>query len=72
MNWMWLIWMAMAAISFALLERYALRHPDKQWTLSRTIATWGANWPLSIGLWGMFFGGLMVHFFWHFACDLNR
>lgn len=67
MTWMWGIWFAVAIGLFAVFEGYALKHPDRQWTLSRTIATIGAKWPLSIGLWGMFFGGLLVHFFWHFC-----
>lgn len=71
MNWMWIVWLLVVAVSFIVIERYAIQHPEKQWTLSRTIATWGARWPLSIGLWGMFFGGLMVHFFWHFGCSIK-
>ena len=68
MTWLWwVIWFPLAIGSFGLIEAYALRHPDRQWTLSQTIATIGAKWPLSIGLWGIFFGGLMVHFFWHFC-----
>ena len=71
MNWMWIVWLLVVAISFALIEGWAIKHPQRQWTLSRTIATWGARWPLSIALWGMLFGGLLVHFFWHFGCDIN-
>lgn len=72
LTWMWLvIWFPLAIGSFTVIEAYAIRHPQRQWTLSRTIANAGAKWPLSIGLWGMFFGGLMVHFFWHFGCDLG-
>ena len=67
MTWPWLIWLIAVGISFALLERYAFKHPDREWTLSRTIATIGAKWPLSIALFGMFFGGLLVHFFWYFC-----
>ena len=71
MTWMWLIWFLIAGGSFAFFEGYAFKHPDRQWTLSRTIATLGAKWPLSIALWGMFFGGLLTHFFWHFGCDIG-
>jgi hypothetical protein len=67
MTWEWWVWLGLIAITFGLLESRAFRHPDRQWTLSRTVATAGAKWPLSIGLWGMFFGGLLVHFFWHFC-----
>jgi len=72
MAWIWwAVWFPLTIVSFGVFEAYALKHPDRQWTLSRTIATAGAKWPLSIGLWGMFFGGLMVHFFWHFGCDIG-
>ena len=72
MTWMWwLIWFPLAIGSFALIERYALCHPDRQWTLSRTIASLGAKWPLSLVIWGVFIGGLSVHFYWHFGCDIH-
>lgn len=71
-SWMWwFVWWPLAIGSFGLIEHYALAHPDRQWTLSRTIAFLGARFPLTIGIFGMFFGGLMVHFFWHFGCDLG-
>jgi uncharacterized membrane protein len=67
-SWMWwLVWWPLAIGSFALIEGYGIKHPDRQWTLSKTIAWLGAKWPLSIALFGMFFGGLLVHFFWHFT-----
>jgi hypothetical protein len=67
-SWMWwLLWWPLAIGSFGLIEHYALAHPDRQWTLSRTIAFLGARFPLTIGVFGAFFGGLMVHFFWHFC-----
>jgi hypothetical protein len=64
---MWLLGLIWAIGFFALVEGYALRHPDRQWTLSRTIATIGEAWPLSIWLCGAFAGGLAVHFFWHWC-----
>lgn len=67
MTYMWILWLLAVVCSFTLLEAYAFRHPDKQWTLSRTLATVGAKWPLSIALWGMLFGGLLVHFFWRWC-----
>ncbi len=68
MTWMWwAVWFPLTIGSFALIEGYALKHGDRQWTLSRTIATVGEKWPLSIALFGAFFGGLLVHFFWHFC-----
>jgi hypothetical protein len=66
-TWIWLAWFFAVCISFAFIEGYFLRYPERGWTLSRTIATIGQRWPLSIALFGMFFGGLMVHFFWHFC-----
>lgn len=65
--WMWLIWFPLAIGSFAVFEAYALRYPDRQWTLSHLMADVGAKWPLSIGLLGAFFGGLLVHFYWHYC-----
>ncbi len=62
--WVWAIWLAIVLVSFAALEGYALRHPERQWTLSRTISDLGKRWPLSIALLGMLFGGLLVHFYW--------
>lgn len=67
MQWPWVVWWLAIFASFVALEGYAFKHPEREWTLSRTMATWGAKWPLSIGLWGMLVGGLMVHFFWHFC-----
>jgi hypothetical protein len=67
-SWLWwLIWWPLVIGSFAAIERYALKHPGRQWTLSRTIATLGQQFPLTIALWGALFGGLLVHFFWHFC-----
>jgi hypothetical protein len=63
----WALWALLFAVSFALLERYAFAHPDRQWTLSRVMATLGARFPLSLVVWGIFIGGLSVHFFWHFC-----
>jgi hypothetical protein len=67
MTWMWIVWWAVAIGLFAVFERYALDHPNRQWTLSATMAYVGRQWPLSIGLLGALFGGLLVHFYWHFC-----
>ncbi len=67
MTWMWIVWYTVSIGLFALFEEFALKHPDRQWTLSRTMAWVGAKWPLSIFLLGMLFGGLGVHFYWHFC-----
>jgi hypothetical protein len=63
----WIVLTLLAIASFAFFEARALRHPDRQNTLSRTIYNLGSKWPLSIFLMGMFAGGLAVHFFWHFC-----
>lgn len=62
------IYGGIAAIAFfAYFEARAFRHPTRQATLSRFIATIGSKWPLSIWLMGAFAGGLAVHFFWHWC-----
>ena len=65
--WVWGLWLLFVVVSFAFIERYAFDHPNRQWTLSRTVSTIGSKWPLSLVLWGMFVGGLSVHFFWAYA-----
>lgn len=65
--WIWLIGLAAAVIFFAAVESLAFRHPERQWTLSRGIATMGKNFPLSIWICGVFAGGLAVHFWWHYC-----
>ena len=56
MNTSWVIWLAVIAISFTILETYAFKHPDRENTLSRFIWTVGQKWPLSLVLYGMLFG----------------
>jgi hypothetical protein len=68
MQWIWwAVWFPLVIGSFAVFEGYALKHPTRQWTLSHTLAWLGAKFPLSIALLGMLFGGLLVHFYWHFC-----
>ena len=67
MNWPWVAWWLLIFASFAALEGAAFAHPTRMNTLSRTMSLLGAKFPLSIGLIGMFVGGLLVHFFWHFC-----
>lgn len=64
---MWLAGLVGSIVFFSFVEGLALRHPDRQWTLSATIAFIGAHFPLSIWICGAFAGGLAVHFFWHFC-----
>ena len=65
--WMWAVWGTVILVTGGLIEGLALRHPERQWTLSHCIAWLGANFPLSIGIFGMLMGGAAVHFFWHFC-----
>lgn len=72
-SWLWwFVWWPIVIGLFAVIEGYALRHRDRQWTLSRTIAWMGEKFPLSIAFFGMLFGGLLVHFFWHFCPDFTK
>jgi hypothetical protein len=70
-SWPWVIWFAGVWISFAVLEGYAFKHPDREWTLSRAVSTLGKRWPLSIWFMGVLMGGLAVHFFWPYANPLG-
>jgi hypothetical protein len=64
MTWMWLaVWFPLAIGSFALIEGYAIRYPDRQWTLSRTMAWLGSRYPLTAALIGGLFVGLLIHFY---------
>lgn len=61
-RWYWGVWILLVIGSFGVLEGYALY--TQSWTLSATI--WDAQiaFPLLAALWGLFVGGLTVHFFW--------
>jgi hypothetical protein len=65
----WIILTLLAIAAFAVFERRAFRHPDRQNTLSHFIASIGANWPLSIWLMGLFAGILAAHFFWPWCAN---
>lgn len=67
MNTPWIIGALLAIGFFAYFETRALRHPDRQNTLSFFVYTIGSKFPLSIWFMGVFCGGLAVHFFWHWA-----
>lgn len=67
MNIYWAVALIAAILVFAIGERYAFAHPERQNTLSRAIYNIGESWPLSIFIMGMFAGGLAVHFFWHWC-----
>jgi hypothetical protein len=53
-----------AVVYFAIFETLAFQEPDRFATLSNSISSLGAHWPLSIFLIGFFAGGLASHFFW--------
>lgn len=67
------LWLALGWGAFAVFEGRALRHDHRadQVTLSMWCYTIGSKFPLSIllagFLLGAFFGGLGVHFFWHWC-----
>ena len=67
------LWLLAGWIGFAIFEAKALNHPARkdQITLSMFVYTIGSKWPLSIFLLGLmvglFWGGLAVHFFWHWC-----
>jgi len=67
MSWPWIVWWLAIFVSFAILERYAFKHPDRENTLSRVMSNMGQFFPLSIGIVGLIVGSLMTHFFWHFC-----
>lgn len=67
MNTNWVLWLLALIISFAVLEGYAFKHPERSNTLSRFVWSVGQKWPLSLVLFGMIFGGLAVHFYWNWC-----
>lgn len=64
MNTYWIVGVLGSIAFFAVGEGYAFKHPERQNSLSRAIATVGAKWPMSIWLMGLFAGILASHFFW--------
>jgi hypothetical protein len=63
-NLPWIVGIFLAICFFAYFESAAFAHPDRYNTLSHFIASIGATWPFSLVLFGMFIGGLSVHFWW--------
>lgn len=61
----WTLWLLGIAGSFALLEAWAFH--KRRPTLSRFMAELGRKWPPILVVFGMLFGGLAVHFFWHWC-----
>lgn len=66
-NGPWIIWWLAIFLSFALLERYAFKHPDRTNTLSRFMWNLGQKFPLTLFLVGVVIGGLAVHFWWNWC-----
>lgn len=69
MNTPWIIGILFAIAFFAFFEWRAFKYPLRQNTLSHFIATMGANWPLSIWLFGLFAGVLAAHLFWPWCAN---
>ena len=63
MKTMWLLWIAAIVLTFAGLEAYAILSGKP--TLSEVAAAAGAAWPPLLVVYGIVFGGLAVHFWWH-------
>ena len=71
MTWLWLAWLMAIIVSFAALERYALRTNTN--TLSRTVWKITRAWPPFPWVFGLVVGFLADHFFWPGqACDLFK
>lgn len=65
MSLVWLSWLLAGLVSFAAFETYAIKTGKPTLSLS----TWNLfqAWPLIAVVFGMVFGGLAVHFFWHWC-----
>lgn len=61
----WTGWLLAVVVSFGVIEGLALATGNT--TLSRF--TWEVyeKWPLIAVVYGMIFGGLAVHFWWHWS-----
>lgn len=67
--WVWAGWLVLLIVSFAVMEGWALM--TNRPTLSRSVWTWSANFPLLPFFAGLLAGGLAVHFWWMGAPGLN-
>jgi hypothetical protein len=63
----WLIGGFVALVFFVVFEVRALRHSDRQNTLSRFIYSIAKRWPISLYFAGLFTGLLIVHLFQHWC-----
>ena len=69
MTWAWTAWLLVIAVSFAVLEGYALR--SGRTTLSRYVVSASRAWPLLPFVLGLIIGVLANHFFWPWCPDLG-
>lgn len=63
--WVWAAWLVFLIVSFAIMEGWALKTGKP--TLSASVWTWSAHFPLLPFICGLLAGGLAVHFFWEGA-----
>jgi hypothetical protein len=64
-GWSWVVWLGLFIALFAVNEGYAIAKGK----LTLSAGTWNVfkAWPPIAVLFGMVFGGLAVHFFWHWC-----
>lgn len=67
--WIWGAIILSWIIEFAIYETWNLRKGTP--TLSASVWTWSANFPLLPFICGLLAGGLAVHFWWMGAPGLN-
>jgi hypothetical protein len=61
----WTLWLAAIAVSFGLIECYAMRR--SQWTFSQYVVEFTARWRLLPFVAGAFAGVLAGHFWWPYC-----
>ena len=66
------LWLMLGWAEFGVVESYALKFPSSiHVTLSYWVYRIATKMPLALALgmmmFGMFWGGLFVHFFWHWC-----
>jgi hypothetical protein len=62
MIWIWVFWVLTIAVTFAILEGWAIK--TGRTTLSRTVWTISADWPPLPFVAGLVAGFLACHFWW--------
>lgn len=66
-DWPWIVGGLAWLLWFVYWESRALRPGARTHTLSRFVSNVGARFPLSLVMFGAVFGGLSVHFYWHWC-----